>query len=84
MNSPKKTVVISFIGVLLLTGGGKVFNGHLPTYRQLAGIFILFVALSVGVEITPELAATLALLILVTVALENFIDVSVAIKKLVG
>jgi len=84
VNSPKKTVVISFIGVLLLTGGGKVLNGHLPTYRQLAGIAVLFIALSIGVEITPELAATLALLILVTVALENFMEVSTALKKLVG
>jgi hypothetical protein len=84
VTSPKKTVVVSFLGLLLLTGGGKVLNGHLPSYKQLAGIGILFIALSVGVEITPELAATLALLVLVTVALENFMEVSTAIKKLVG
>jgi hypothetical protein len=82
--SPKKTVVVSFLGVLLLTGGGKIVSGHLPTYKQLAGILILFIGLSMGVEIMPEVAATLALLILVTVFLENFMEVAKAINTLLG
>lgn len=84
MNNPKQTVVISFVGVMILTGGGKVLSGHLPTYRQLMGTFILFVILGVGVEIAPEVAATLALLVLLTAALENFGAIAPAIKKLVG
>jgi len=84
MNHPKKTVVVSFIGILLLTGGGKLLSGHLPSYRQLFAIWALFLFLSLGAEITPELAATLALLILVTAGLQNFSAISGFIKKFVG
>jgi hypothetical protein len=84
MNNPKKTVVVSLVGVIILTGGGKVLSGHLPTYKQLFGTFILFLILGIGVEVAPEVAATLALLVLVTAALENFGEIAPKITKLVG
>jgi hypothetical protein len=82
--TPKKTVVVSLLGVVLLTGGGKLLQGKLPTYKQIGGITLLFVALSIGVELTPEVAAALALLILVTAALENFGAIAPNIDKFLG
>jgi preprotein translocase subunit Sec61beta len=74
--TPKSTVGISMLtsGVLIATS--QLLNKKLPTYRQLVGVFIVYVFLGVGVEITPELAAMFSILVVVVIFFETFEKIS--------
>jgi len=67
----KGTVAVSLVGCSVLVGGGKLLHAELPSYRQIEGLFFLFIILAIGSELAPEVAGSLALLILVTVFLET-------------
>lgn len=79
--TPKKTVMVAFLGCAILIFGGHVMRGKLPTYRQLGGLFLAFAALGIGVELMPEPAAALSMVILVTVALETSGDIGPQVSK---
>jgi hypothetical protein len=68
----------------VLIGGGAILRGSLPSYRQIGGTFAVFLLLSIGVEVMPEIAAMFALLVLVTVFLETFGNVSGGLARLLG
>lgn len=69
--SPRGTVATTLVGCGILIAGGNLLHAKLPTYRQIEGVFFLFLILSIGVEVAPEVTQALALLIFVTVFLEN-------------
>lgn len=70
--SPKGTVALSLLSSGILIGTSQMLNKKMPTYKQLVGVFIVYVFLGIGVEITPELAAMFSLLILTVVFFETF------------
>lgn len=70
--NPKSTVALSLITSGTLIGASQILNKRMPTYRQLVGVFVVYVFLGVGAEITPELASAFAILIVVVVFFETF------------
>ena len=49
-----------------------MLNKKMPTYRQLVGVFIVYIVLGIGAEVTPEVAAAFSVLIVVVVFFETF------------
>lgn len=84
MNNGKHLVAVSLLGTGVLVVGGKVLSGHLPPYKQLLGIFVAYVGLSLTAEVAPELAGAMAMLVLVVVALETAGDLGPTIGRLLG
>jgi len=74
--TPKSTVGISMLTSGVLIAASQLLNKKMPTYRQLVGVFIVYVFLGVGVEITPELAAMFSILVVVVVFFETFEKIS--------
>ena len=70
--SPKSTVGISLLSSGVLIGASQLLNKKMPSYRQIIGVFVVYIFLGIGVEVTPELAAMFSLLVLVVVFFETF------------
>jgi hypothetical protein len=70
--NPKTTVVVSLVGCGLMIAGNDLLHKHtMPSYKEIMGISVAFVILSLGSEVAPDFAAMFAMLILVTVFLET-------------
>jgi hypothetical protein len=70
--SPKSTVGMSLLTSGVLIAASQLLNKKMPSYRQLIGVFVVYVFLGIGVEVTPELAAMFSLLVVVVVFFETF------------
>ena len=70
--NPKSMVALSLLTSGVLIGASQLLNGKMPTYRQLVGVFVVYVFLGIGAEVTPEVAAAFSVLIVVVVFMETF------------
>lgn len=83
-SNPKHTVIISLVACTMLIGGNSLLSREFPSYKQIGGVFGVFLLLSIGVELAPELAAMFALLVLVTVFLATFGSLSTEFQNLLA
>lgn len=83
-SNPKHTVIISLVACTVLIGGNALLSMQFPSYKQMGGVFGAFLLLSIGVELTPELAAMFALIVLVTVFLNTFGSLSKEFQNLLA
>lgn len=84
VNHPKGVVVISLVACTVLIGGNALLSLKFPPYKQIGGVFGVFLLLSIGVELAPELSAMFALLVLVTVFLATFGSLSKEFQNLLA
>lgn len=83
-SNPKHTVIMSLVTCTILIGGNAFLSRKFPSYKQVGGVFGVFLLLSIGVEFTPELAAMFALVVLVTVFLNTFGSLSIEFQNLLA
>lgn len=83
-SNPKHTVIISLVACTVLVGGNSLLTRKFPSYKQVGGVFGVFLLLSIGVELAPEMSAMFALLVLVVVFLNTFQSLSKEFQNLLA
>jgi len=84
VNNPKHVVVMSFVTSGILIGANDLLQKKFPSYKQVGGVFAVYLMLAVAVEFAPDVSAGFALLVLVTVFLETFGSLSKELKTLLS
>lgn len=83
-SNPKHIVIISLVASTVLIGGNSLLSKRFPSYKQVGGVFGVFLLLAIGVELAPEMSAMFALLVLVTVFLNTFSSLSKEFQNLLA